>query len=62
MDPASLATGVLALAGLFNNAVECFEFIQLGRNFGGDFQTSLLKLDDVRLRLSRWGEFYWAQW
>jgi len=56
MEPAGLAVGGVALAGLFNNAVDCFEYVQLGKNFGKDFQTSLLKLDDARLRLSRWGK------
>lgn len=56
MEAAGLATGVIALAGLFNNAVDCFEYVQLGRDFGSSFQTSVLKLDDARLRLSRWGE------
>ncbi|EON63735.1 hypothetical protein W97_02963 [Coniosporium apollinis CBS 100218] len=56
MEPASLATGIVALAGLFNNAIDCFEYVQLGRSFGKNFQTSLLKLDSARLRLSRWGE------
>jgi len=56
MEPAGLAVGALALAGLFNNAVDCFEYVQLGRNFGTNFQTSLLKLDNARLRLSRWGQ------
>lgn len=55
MEPASLVTGVIALASLFNTTVECFELVQLGRSFGKDFQTSQLKLDSVRLRLSRWG-------
>lgn len=55
MEPAGLAVGVVALAGLFNNAVDCFEYVQLGRSFGTNFQTSLLKLDNARLRLSRWG-------
>jgi hypothetical protein len=56
MEPVGLTVGVIALAGLFNNAVDSFEYIQLGRNFGKDFQTSLLKLDNARLRLSRWGQ------
>jgi hypothetical protein len=55
-EAGGLAVGVIALAGLFNNTVECFEFIQLGRSFGKDYQTSQLKLDIARLRLSRWGE------
>ncbi|KAL5335584.1 prion-inhibition and propagation-domain-containing protein [Aspergillus crustosus] len=41
---------------LFNNAVQSFEYIQMGANFGTSFQTSLLKLDVVRLRLTRWGQ------
>ncbi|RYN48804.1 hypothetical protein AA0117_g13441 [Alternaria alternata] len=55
-EAAGLVVGVVALAGLFNNTVECFEFVQLGRAFGKDFQTSQLKLDNARLRLSRWGK------
>ena len=50
-----LTVGVIALAGLFSNAIECFECIQFGRAFGKNFQTSQLKLDNARLRLSRWG-------
>jgi hypothetical protein len=56
MEGAGLAVGIVALAGLFNNAIDCFEYVRLGRAFGTNFQTSLLKLDNARLRLSRWGE------
>lgn len=56
MEAGGLAVGVVALAGLFNNAVDCFEYVQLGRSFCTNFQTSLLKLDNARLRLSRWGQ------
>jgi hypothetical protein len=31
---AGLAVGLLALVGLFNNAVDCFSYIQAGRNQG----------------------------
>ncbi|KAL9093852.1 MAG: hypothetical protein Q9165_003775 [Trypethelium subeluteriae] len=55
-EGAGLAVGVVALASLFNSTVECFEFVQLGRSFGKDFRTSQLKLDNARLRLSRWGK------
>ena len=54
-EAAGLTVGVVALAGLFSNAIQCFEFIQLGRSFGKNFQISQLKLDNARLRLSRWG-------
>ncbi|GKT43130.1 heterokaryon incompatibility protein s [Colletotrichum spaethianum] len=30
--------GALSVAALFNNCVTCFEYIQLGRNFGRDYQ------------------------
>lgn len=56
MEPTGLALGVLSLTGLFNNALDCFEYVLIGRNFGKSFQTSLLKLDVARLRLSRWGQ------
>jgi hypothetical protein len=56
MEAGGLVVGIVALTGLFNNAVDCFEYVQLGRSFGTNFQTSLLKLDNARLRLSRWGQ------
>ena len=56
MEPVGFTIGVLGLCGLFSNAIDCFEYIQLGRNFSKSFQTCLLKLDNARLRLSRWGK------
>ena len=56
MEPAGLAIRVLAIASLFNNAVDYFEYVQIGRNFGQGYQIGLLELDGVRLRLSRWGQ------
>jgi len=53
-EAVGLVVGVVALAGLSITPVECFEFVQLGRTFGRDFQTSQLKLDNARLRFSRW--------
>ncbi|KAL2866935.1 prion-inhibition and propagation-domain-containing protein [Aspergillus lucknowensis] len=41
---------------VFNDAVQSFGYIQMGANLGSSFQTSLLKLDVVRLRLTRWGK------
>ncbi|KAK4983639.1 hypothetical protein LTR50_007096 [Elasticomyces elasticus] len=56
MASTSPAFSAVALARLFKNAVDCFEYIQLGRNLRKNFQTDWLKLDNARLRLSRWGE------
>ncbi|KAL7904814.1 prion-inhibition and propagation domain-containing protein [Trichoderma velutinum] len=51
-----IATGALSVAALFNNCVETFEYIQLGRHFGEDYQRYQLKLDVAQTRLGRWGE------
>lgn len=56
MEPAGLAVGILALAGLFNNAVDCFEYVQIGKAFEQDLDTCLLRLAAERLKLSRWGQ------
>nr|2WVQ_A Chain A, SMALL S PROTEIN [Podospora anserina]2WVQ_B Chain B, SMALL S PROTEIN [Podospora anserina] len=44
------------VAGLFNNCVACFEYVQLGRHFGRDYERCQLRLDIAKARLSRWGE------
>ncbi|KAJ0267863.1 hypothetical protein COL940_013957 [Colletotrichum noveboracense] len=54
MEVAGLAIGGVSLAAMFTTAVDCFEYIQIGRQFGKGFQTAVLKLDVIRLRLSRW--------
>ena len=51
-EAAGLAFGVF---GAFTDAVQCFEYVQLARNFDKDYQTAVLKLDVAQLRLSRWG-------
>ncbi|KAF5625055.1 hypothetical protein F52700_9430 [Fusarium sp. NRRL 52700] len=51
-----IVTGALSVAALFNNCVDTFEYIQLGRHFGEDFQRCQLKLDVAKTRLGRWGE------
>lgn len=51
-----VVTGTLSVAALFNNCVDCFNYIQLSRQFGRDFERCQLKLDISRVRLGRWGE------
>jgi len=55
-EPFGIVAGAIGIAGVFSTCVDCFEFIQLGRQFGKDYQTSVLKLDIARLRLTRWGK------
>ncbi|KAF2113827.1 prion-inhibition and propagation-domain-containing protein [Lophiotrema nucula] len=50
-----IVAAALSVAGLFNNAIDLFEYVQLGKHFDTDHQTCLLRLDIARLRLSRWG-------
>jgi hypothetical protein len=51
-DPASV---ILGLPGLLTACVDCFNYVQIARNFGSDYEKCLLALDTTRLRLSRWG-------
>ena len=55
MEAVGLAVGIAGLAGVFTACVDCFEYVQLGRQFGKDYGKCLLRLDTARLRLSRWG-------
>ncbi|KAK8062859.1 hypothetical protein PG997_014956 [Apiospora hydei] len=48
--------GALSVAALFTDCVDCFEYVQLARHFGRDFERCRLKLDVAQTRLSRWGE------
>ncbi|KAI9794951.1 MAG: hypothetical protein M1833_007325 [Piccolia ochrophora] len=49
MEPVSLALGVAGLAAGFGTCMDCFEYVQIGRNFGNDFEKCMLRLDVVRL-------------
>ena len=55
-DPFGIASGAVGIATAFTACIDCFEYIQLGRHFGRDFQTDQLALSCARIRLSRWGE------
>jgi hypothetical protein len=56
MEVVSLSIGAVALAALLNNAVDCFNYVRVAQSTGRDFQTCLLRLQNLQLRLSRWGE------
>ncbi|OTB06937.1 hypothetical protein M426DRAFT_318309 [Hypoxylon sp. CI-4A] len=51
-----IVSGAVGIASVFSTCVECFDYIQIGRRFGKDFQTQQLTLSLLKLRLSRWGE------
>ena len=50
------AAAALSVAGLFTNCVQCFEYVQLGRNFGKDYETYILRIRITLANLERWGE------
>ncbi|KAJ8126489.1 hypothetical protein O1611_g7148 [Lasiodiplodia mahajangana] len=56
MEVFGTVASALSVAALFNNCVNCFEYIQLGRHFGRDYERCQLKLDIAGTRLSRWGQ------
>lgn len=49
-----IVAGAVGIAAPFTACVDCFQYIQVERHFGPDFQTDLLSLDCTRLRLTRW--------
>ncbi|CAH0046096.1 unnamed protein product [Clonostachys solani] len=49
-------TSLINLASTFDSVIRIFEYIHFAETFGADYEDSLLKLDNVNLRLSRWGE------
>ncbi|PNP55920.1 hypothetical protein THARTR1_03857 [Trichoderma harzianum] len=54
-EPFGIVSGPLQIATTFSACVEVFDYVQLSRRFGKDFQTNQLKLTLLKLRLSRWG-------
>ena len=56
MEPVSFGLGVIGLVPTFSACVDCFDYFRIGRNLGSDYEKSVLKLDIVRLRFTRWGE------
>lgn len=45
----------VSIAAIFSTCVDCFGYVQLARDFDGDFHTFLLQLSCARLRFTRWG-------
>lgn len=55
MEPVSFSIGVAALASLFSTCLQCFEIINLGRNFSRDVEILMAKLESHKLIFSIWG-------
>lgn len=55
-EPFGIVAGAVGISAAFTACVDCFNYIQLSRRFGRDFQTDILSLNCARLRLTRWGQ------
>ena len=56
MEAIGFTIGAAGLVGTFTACVDCFDYIRIGRRLGRDYETSVIKLDLIRLRFTRWGE------
>jgi hypothetical protein len=56
MEAVGLAVGVASLAGLFSTCVECFNYIDLGRNYECDSEILFAGFHLQRARLCLWGQ------
>ncbi|KGO68022.1 Het-s, C-terminal [Penicillium italicum] len=56
MEIFGATASAIGVAALFSNCVDCFEYIQIGRQLGQSFERCQIKLDVARTRLGRWGQ------
>jgi hypothetical protein len=56
MEPVSLSVSVVALVTIFDSALNCFRHVKVAKSFGSDYKTYFLRVRNLQLRLSRWGE------
>ena len=54
-EAAGLTLGVLGITALFNNALECFQYVRVAKDFGQDFETYQIRLHLSEIRLSHCG-------
>jgi effector-binding domain-containing protein len=55
MEPISFTLALGSIPGIFTSIVDCYQYIQFGREFENDFEISLCKLEASEMRLTRWG-------
>lgn len=56
MDPASLAVGIVGIAGLFTSILEVVDRVHTYRSFSADFEALNVRLRADRVRLEQWGQ------
>nr|POE53441.1 heterokaryon incompatibility protein s [Quercus suber] len=53
MAAVSFGVSIIALARLFETALDCFKHVKVAKSFGCDYETNVLRLQSLRLRFSR---------
>lgn len=53
-ETAGLVIGGIGLLSLFDSCMSAFEYVDSGRQYGKDYNKAALKINLLRLRLSRW--------
>lgn len=56
IEAIGLAVGAHSLAGLFQNCVQCYEYIDRGKTCGRDLAKLMTRLEVEKIRLLMWGE------
>lgn len=56
MEIAGMSISVVALVGLFENAITCFTRVRMARSYGPDLNFLMVRFEVLHLRLTRWGE------
>lgn len=51
-----MSISVVALVGLFENAITCFTRVRMARSYGSDLNFLMVRFEVLHLRLTRWGE------
>lgn len=54
MDPASLVLGCAGLVTVFDSCMSAFEYFDTGRQYGEDYERAALRVQLLRLKLTRW--------
>jgi hypothetical protein len=55
MEPISFALAVGGIPGIFKSCIDCYQYIQFGREFETGLSLALSKLEATQIRLTRCG-------
>jgi hypothetical protein len=56
MEIAGMSISIVALVGLFKNAITCFTRVRMAKTYGSDLEFLMVRFQVLHLRLTQWGE------